>query len=99
MGNITVSTSTETHPFQTEVPVLVYLSPFVAGCKVQFADPSVDLQDNTLWQDLPNGDITADCPIVEVPGGDDITFRLLAPNNTVNGKLARPRLLIYGVTG
>ena len=99
MGTIRVSTTTETHPIASEVPFLVYLSPFVDTCKVQFTDPSVDLQDNTLWQDLPNDDITADCPIVEVPGGDDIVFRVLAPDDTVIAKMVTPRLFIYGLTG
>ena len=79
--------STETHPIDSAVPFLVYLSEYVDGCKVQFADPSLDLQQNTNWQDLPNGEITADCPMVEVPGGSDITFRVLAPDNTVVAKM------------
>ena len=99
MGTIRVSTSTETHQIDSAVPFLVYLSEYVDGCKVQFADPSLDLSLNTNWQDLPNGEITADCPIVEVPGGSDITFRVLAPDDTVVAKMAIPRLIIYGISG
>ena len=99
MGIIQVSTSTETHPIDSAVPFLVYLSEYVDGCKIQFADPSLDLDLATSWQDLPNGEITADCPIVEAPGGGDITFRVLAPNDTVVAKMVIPRLIIYGISG
>ena len=96
MATILVSTTGGTTNLITStVPFQVYLQSFVAGCKVQFTDPNGDTSNDSVWQDLPEGEITQDTPIVSVAGGDDIVYRVLAPNTSIIAKQSTPQLILY----
>lgn len=78
MSNPVVLEPTETEGIviREKKPYWVYLEPFQQGCKVQFASPNADHTKAASWQDWDT--ITPECPMIPVPGGDFVVFRLLA---------------------